>query len=98
MSDCRPFNEIVQDRTTIGVANTWVALTIPVGARNPLIGVEESTASFRISYNNTINASTQGTFISAGGFYAFNGLTSVQLTIYISASETTSAILQYTKE
>ena len=98
MSDCRPFNEIFQTRTAVPDPNVWVAVVIPVGARNPLIGVEEGTATFRISYNNSLNASTQCTFIAAGGFYCFEGLTSVEITIYLSASATTTAILQNTKE
>ena len=92
------FNQIIQERTAIANPNTWVAVTIPVGARHPLLGVEDGTATFRISYDNTLDASTEGVFIAATGLYAFEGVNSVLLTVYISCSAVTNAILQYTKE
>jgi len=92
------FNQIVQERTAVAAPNTWVAVTIPVGARFPLLGVEDGTATTRISYDNTLNPSTEGIFIAAGGFYAFEGVNSVELTVYLSCSAATTAILQYTKE
>ena len=92
------FNQIIQERITIEVPNTWVTINIPVGARHPLLGGEDGTATLRISYDNTLNAATQGVFIAATGMYAFEGVNSVVLTVYISCSSVTNAILQYTKE
>jgi hypothetical protein len=92
------FNQIIQERTAIVDPDTWVAVTIPVGARFPILGVEDGTASTRISYDNTLDPSTEGVFIAVGGFYAFEGVNSVELTVYISCTAATNAILQYTKE
>ena len=92
------FNQIIQERTAIGAPNTWVAINIPVGSRHPILGVEDGTATFRISYDNALNAATEGVFIAATGLYAFEGVNSVVLTVYISSSSATNAILQYTKE
>lgn len=91
------YNQIFQERTPVNAVSTWVAITVPVGARNALLGLEDSSATVRISYDNTINAATEGiSFV--GGFYYMEGVNSVELTIYISSSAVTTAILQYTKE
>lgn len=92
------FNQIIQERTAIAAPDTWVAVTIPVGARFPILGVEDGEATFRISYDNALNPATEGVFISVGGFYSFEGVNSVELTVYISCTAATTAILQYTKE
>jgi len=92
------FNQIIQERTEIAAPNTWVAITIPVGARFPILGVEDGTATFRISYDNTLDPATEGIFVAVGGFYSFEGVNSVELTVYISCVSITNAILQYTKE
>ena len=92
------FNQIVQERTAVPQANAWTPIIIPVGARHPLLGVENGDSDFRISYDNTLDAATEGVFVVASGFYAFEGVNSVELTVYISCSLATTAILQYTKE
>jgi len=92
------FNQIIQERTAVAAPNTWVAIIIPVGARFPLLGVEDGTSTIRISYDNTLSATTEGIYIPAGGFYSFEGVNSVVLTVYISCTAATNAILQYTKE
>ena len=84
-----------QQRTSITNANTWVAITIPVGATNFLLGVEDSTGTFRISIDNSLDPSSQGMYIAATGLYGHEGTTTSELTIYISASSITTAILQY---
>ena len=43
------YNQVRQTRTTIAAPNTWVAISIPIGARNPLLSVEDTSASFRVS-------------------------------------------------
>ena len=91
-------NQLIQERTAIAAPNTWVAVTIPVGARHPILGVEDGTATIRISYDNALDPSTEGVFIAATGLYAFEGVNSVELTVYVSCSAATNAILQYTKE
>ena len=84
-----------QSRTLISSANTWVAITVPVGAEDFLLGVESSTATFRISVDNSLNASTEGLYVGATGLYGHEGVTTSELTIYISASLSTFAILTY---
>jgi hypothetical protein len=92
------FYGIYQERVSIPVENTWVELVVPVAARNALIGIESPTATFRVSYVNTINPETEGTIIFSGGYYYMEGVNSIELKIYISASEPTNIIMQYTKE
>ena len=92
------YNQIIQERFAVGTPNTWVLITVPVGARNALLGIEDSTAALRISYDNALNAANEGIPIVAGGFYYLEGVNSVQLSIYLSSASATTAILQYTKE
>ena len=54
-----------QTRTLIASANTWVAITVPVGAEDILLGVESSSATFRISVDNALNPSTEGLYVGA---------------------------------
>ena len=84
-----------QNRTLIATPNTWTAITIPVGATDFVLGVETDTATFRIAVDNTLDASTEGLFVAATGLYTHEGTTTSELTIYLSASVATFAILQY---
>ena len=92
------FNAIIQERIPAPVANTWTAVVIPVGSRNALIGIEDPTQSFRLSYDNSVDPSTDGIFVSTGGFYFMEGVNSIPLTFYISVTGATNIILQYTNE
>ena len=92
------YNQIVQARTTAGTINTWYTITVPVGARNALIGLELSTANMRVSYDDDLSASTEGMYIAAGGAYSFEGVNSVELTIYVATDAASTIIVQYTKE
>jgi hypothetical protein len=84
-----------QERTTITNPNTWVAITIPVGAKDFRLSMESGSATFRVSIDNTINATTAGMPIAITGVYSHEGTNTAELTIYVSASITTVAILQY---
>jgi len=84
-----------QTRTQITVADTWTAVTVPVGAGDFILALEDDTATFRISVDNTLNPTSQGAFIDKTGQYAHEGVNTSLLTLYISASATTFAILQY---
>ena len=84
-----------QERVTIASANTWVKVTIPVGAADFLLGVEDENATFRISVDNTLNASNQGFPVGKTGLYGHEGTTTSELIIYISCSSISTAILQY---
>ena len=92
------YNAIIQERVSAPVASTWTTVTIPVGSRNALIGIEDPTQSFRLSYDDSVNPSTDGIFISTGGFYFMEGVNSIPLTFYISVTAATNIILQYTNE
>ena len=84
-----------QTRTLISSADTWVAITVPVGAADILLGVESSSATFRISVDNNLNPASEGLYVGATGLYGHEGVTTAELTIYISASLSTFAILTY---
>ena len=84
-----------QTRTLVATPNTWTAINIPVGATDFVLGVETNTSTFRIAVDNTLDPSTQGLFVAATCLYSHEGTTTAQLTIYLSASVATFAILQY---
>jgi hypothetical protein len=90
------FTGYTQVRESIGVADVWNALAIPVGARNALIMLEDATAIMRVSSVNTVLAASQGSVVAAGGSYQFEGTLATALTIYVAADKATVAILQYT--
>ena len=91
------YNQILQDRTAIPSANTWTAVEIPIGARFPLLSVEDETVSFRVSTDNSL-ATDEGIYIPASGAYQHEGVNTDTLTLYVSASGTTTAIITYTKD
>jgi len=90
------FTGYTQVRESIGVADVWNALAIPVGARNALIMLEDPTAVMRVSSVNTVLAASQGSVVAAGGNYQFEGTLATALTIYVAADKATVAIIQYT--
>ena len=92
------YGNIIQARTTVAAPNTSVAITIPIGARDALIAVEDSTLSFRISMNNALNATTQGLPVPATGYYSLEGVNVTLLTLYISVTGATTAFLMYTTD
>lgn len=84
-----------QERTTIADPNTWVLVNIPVGAKDFRLSMESSSATFRVSVDNTISATTAGLPIATTGVYSHEGTNTASLTLYVSASISTVAILQY---
>ena len=93
MSNYRGYS---QTRTTIGAPNTWVAITIPVGARNALISLEDSTAVMRVSSVNSIAAASAGAPVLAGGSYQMEGTNVGTVTVYVASDKATVAIVQFT--
>jgi hypothetical protein len=91
------YNQILQARTAIPSANTWTTVEIPIGARFPLLSVEDETVSFRVSTDNSL-ATDEGIYIPASGAYQHEGVNTDTLTLYVSASGTTTAIITYTKD
>ena len=92
------YNSVLQTRTAIGSADTWIAVAIPIGARYPLLAVEDSSISFRVSTENSVDPTSQGLFVPAGGSYQHEGVNTDTLTLYVSASGATTAIIVYTKD
>ena len=90
------YNVATQTRTAIAAPNTWTSITIPAGANDALLTVEDSTATWRVSTDNTINAVSQGTFIAASGAMRWDGTSVIDTTVYVSASAATTAVLLYT--
>ena len=84
-----------QTRTAIANPNTWTIVKIPVGATDFRLSMESNAATFRVSIDNTISSTEAGLFIDVTGFYAHEGTNTASLILYVSASLTTVAILQY---
>jgi len=91
------YGQVQQSRTVVASANTWTAVSIPIGCRYPLLASEDETVSFRVSTDNTITTS-QGTYIPATGAYAFEGTNTTALTVYVSTSGACTMILIYTRD
>ena len=66
------YGQVLQTLTAIAAADTWTALTVPIGSRFPLLASEDESVSFRVSTDNSIGTD-EGTFIPAKGAYAFEG-------------------------
>ena len=90
------FADYTQTRTVIGGINSWVAVVLPVGARNALLMLEDQTAVMRVSEVNTVAAASQGSVVLAGGSYQFEGTSVAAITFYVASDKATTAILQYT--
>ena len=90
------YNQVGQTRTSL-LQDVWNAVTIPIGARFPLLGVEDETLKFRVSTDNTITTS-QGIGIPAGGSYQQEGVTTESLIVYVAVASATTAILLFTKD
>ena len=90
------WKDLIFERTAIPIANTWTAVVIPAGARNTLLGVEHTQASFRVADVNTLNPLSQGDYYLASGHYQVEGVCGAAKTIYVSASVITTAIISYT--
>ena len=86
----------IQQRTEITSANTWTPVVIPIGAYDFILQLEDATATFRISVDNSINPTSNGLFVDQTGMYSHDGVNTAALTLYVSASTTTFVIVQYT--
>ncbi len=92
------YNQVLQARTAITNPNTWTEVAVPIGARYPLLSMELTTASFRVSTSNALNPTSQGFPIPAKGFYQHEGVNTDTLVLYVSVSAATTAIMIYTKD
>ena len=62
-----------QQRTSISSANTWFAVNIPIGATDFLLGIEDSSGTFRISVDNSLDPTSEGMFVNVTGLYGHEG-------------------------
>lgn len=89
-------NSYRQFQTTRTVVNNgaWTAINIPAGAIDATISLEDSTASFRVTADNTFGL-TEGVFVSASGYYTFPGVCAGSpVVVYVNPSVNTVAVLQ----
>jgi hypothetical protein len=84
------YSDAQQLRVPIAAPLTWVALNIPQGAKDALITLDSTTATWRMSTSNALNPATEGTPISAGGGVTYKGTATSDTLIYIAASEATT--------
>lgn len=92
------YRNVEQTRTVIGTPNAWTAVSVPIGARYPLLSMEDISSNFRVSTSNALNPLSQGIYIPAKGFYQSEGVNTDTLILYVSASVATTAIIIYTKD
>ncbi len=92
------YRNVAQSRTSIGTPNAWIAVTVPIGARYPLLSMEDTSSNFRVSTSNALNPLSEGIYIPAKGFYQHEGVNTGNLILYVSASVATTAIIIYTKD
>ena len=92
------YRNVEQARTAIGVPNAWTAVSVPIGARYPLLSLEDIASTFRVSTSNALNPVSEGIYIPAKGFYQHEGVNTGTLTLYVSFYIDTTSILIYTKD
>jgi hypothetical protein len=71
----------------------WTPISIPAGAIDATISLEDGTASFRVTADNTF-LFTEGVFIAASGYYTFPGVCAQPVIVYVNPSVNTVAVLQ----
>lgn len=88
-------NSYRQFQTTRTVVNNgaWTGITIPAGAIDATISLEDSLATFRVTANNTFGLA-EGVYIAATGYYTFPGVCADGVTVYVNPSVNTVAVLQ----
>ena len=88
-------NSYRQFLTTRITANNgaWTAISIPAGAIDATISLEDGTASFRVTADNAFLL-TEGVFIAASGYYTFPGVCAQPVIVYVNPSVNTVAVLQ----
>lgn len=88
-----------QIRVAIPLANTWIALTIPQGAKNALLQVESTTATLRVSTDNGVAPASEGGHVAPTGGVTFAGTATAPVLIYVASSAApTNAILLFTED
>jgi hypothetical protein len=90
------FSLIAQVRAPVA-AGAWVEIGIPVGAREPWIGLEDPLATMRISATGTENPVTEGLPVQPGGIYRIRGTCTLACSFFVSSSAPTFAVMIFTK-
>lgn len=97
MSDV--YGDFDQLRVAVAAPDTWTALTIPQGAKNALLQLEDITATMRVSAVDTIAPATEGGHVAPRGGVSFAGTAVAPVLIYVASDKgPTTAILLYTQD
>lgn len=91
------FGALSELRVALPVPGAFTAVTIPLGARDALISLDDTTASFRASATGVLPAGA-GTFIPATGALFFRGTATSAVTVFLAASAATTAQVLYTTD
>jgi hypothetical protein len=86
------YGALGQTRTAV-VAGVWNAIVVGSGNQDTLIAMEDSTVTWRVTFDATIPLGA-GTFIPASGAYQIERTSAAAVTVYVNPSAGTTAILQ----
>jgi len=86
------YRQFTTTRTPVN-AGAWNAVLLPAGALDGTITLEDATATFRVTADNTIGLA-QGVPVSAAGSYIFPGVAATAITVYVNPSAGTVAVVQ----
>ena len=86
------YRQFTTTRTAVN-AGAWNPVIIPAGALDGTITLEDATATFRVTANNTFGLA-EGVPVSAAGSYIFPGTASTNITVYVNPSAGTVAVVQ----
>ena len=86
------YRQFTTTRTTVN-AGAWNPVIIPAGALDGTITLEDNTATFRVTADNTIGLA-QGVPVAATGSYTFPGVAATAITVYVNPSAGTVAVVQ----
>lgn len=75
------------------IGGQWNAVTIPVGAIDAVITLQDTTLSFRVASVDG-GAATAGAYVPAQGSYALDGTCAKETNIFVYPSGGTNAVLQ----
>lgn len=93
------YSLIQQSRTAIAAPNAWTAVTIPQGAQDGILGMEDPTVTWRWSTDNTLNAASEGQPMPTGGKLTLNGTNTAAITLYVATPAAPhTAILDYQRD
>jgi hypothetical protein len=86
------YRQFTTTRTPVN-AGAWNPVLLPAGALDGTITLEDATATFRVSANNTFGLA-EGVPVSAAGSYIFPGVAATAITVYVNPSAGTVAVVQ----